>query len=350
MDHAVLGLLVSVDRLKGQPSLLAVEAVIQQLDQGLVGERAGVHGLAVDPSLPAHKGLPIGGEVGRVGGNQLLVGVSGDHIAAAQGGRLVAVHEVHVDYTVLIGVDCYEGQPSFVVGPIGLTILLAQGAEITEGKLILIHGRVSNHRFPTHEGHARGGSGVSNFQHLVGISGDHVSATQILAVAVLKTYVYGVEFRLVNRLEGDPVYRLLIPSIIFHKQVLKLIKGKLAIIHGGSAKPHLPTREGHTLGSRGGGNAVQFLVGGSGGHIAAAQAGRPVAVHKAHTDSQVIGGLILIGPGAGNHNVRVTHNTIVGIVPAIEGIGAGYVVVLVISIDSVSLIIGAVNLVGLSLY
>ena len=61
-------------------------------------------------------------------------------------------------------------------------------------------------------------------------------------------------------------------------------------------------------------------------------------------------GAFTIAPAAGNHNVCVTHDTIVGIVPPIEGIGAGYVVVLVISIDSVSLIIGAVNLVGLSLY
>ena len=60
-------------------------------------------------------------------------------------------------------------------------------------------------------------------------------------------------------------------------------------------------------------------------------------------------GAFTIAPAAGNHNVCVTHDTIVGIVPPIEGISAGYVVVLVISVHLMTIRVSTVYDVSLAL-
>ena len=283
MDHAVLRLLLSVDRLKGQPGLLTVKAVIQQLHQVLVGELAVVHGLIANPDLPTRKGHVLGGEVGRIGGNQLLVGVSGDHISAAQAGRLIAIHKAHVDHIVLVclfGENRLEGQPALIVlGPVSIHQLGERG----ESKLAVVLGLEASQSLPAHKGHSFGGSGIGDFHRLVGNRGDHVAAAQKVAFAIHKAHVDHIVLVCLfgeNRLEGQPALIVLGPVSIH--QLGERGESKLAVVLGLEASQSLPAHKGHSFGGSGIGD-FHRLVGNRGDHVAAAQK-VAFAIHKAHVD------------------------------------------------------------------
>ena len=146
MDDAVVGLLVSVDRLKGQPALIVVSPVsIHQLGESSESKGAIVHGGGANHRLPAHKGLSFGGEVGGVRGDQLLVGIIGDHIAAAQAGRPIAVHKAHMDSVVAVG-------GNFIHLSVKLILLQDQG----QSRLLAGIADVLGFLIPTVEGIALG--------------------------------------------------------------------------------------------------------------------------------------------------------------------------------------------------
>ena len=87
---------ISVDRLEGQPGLIVLRPVsIHQLGESSEGKLSIVQSFKTCQSLPAHEGHTLGSGGG---GNaaQLLVGVGGDHVAAAQI-FVVVVIETHMD-------------------------------------------------------------------------------------------------------------------------------------------------------------------------------------------------------------------------------------------------------------
>ena len=192
MDNAVV---VGVDSLEGEPGLLTIEAAVQQLGEGVEGELAVIHGLAVDPDLPAHEGLTGGGEGRGIGQDVLLVGIGGDHVAAADD-ILVLVHELEVDDTVVVGKDGLEGQPGLILVEV-LAVLLHECIERIVGELALIHGGIPKTHLPAHKGLALGGEagGSRGLKLDAGGSGDDIAAAQghVLAVHIVhKGHMDGV--------------------------------------------------------------------------------------------------------------------------------------------------------------
>ena len=192
MDDAVV---VGIDSLEGEPGLLAIEAAVQQLLQGREGEVAVIHGLVVDPHLPAHEGLALRGKGRGIGQDVLLVRIGGDHVAAADD-VLVLVHELEVDDTVVVGKDGLEGQPGLILVEV-LAVLLHECIERIVGELALIHGGIPKTHLPAHKGLALGGEagGSRGLKLDAGGGGDDIAAAQghVLAVHIVhKGHMDGV--------------------------------------------------------------------------------------------------------------------------------------------------------------
>ena len=192
MDDAVV---VGIDSLEGEPGFVAIEAAVQQLGEGAEGELAVIHGLAVDPDLPTHEGLALRGKGCGIGQVVLLIGVGGDHVAAADD-VLVLVHELEVDDTVVVGKDGLEGQPGLILVEV-LAVLLHECIERIVGELALIHGGIPKTHLPAHKGLALGGEagGSRGLKLDAGGGGDDIAAAQghVLAVHIVhKGHMDGV--------------------------------------------------------------------------------------------------------------------------------------------------------------
>ena len=192
MDNAVV---VGVDSLEGKPGLLTIEAAVQQLGEGAEGEVAVVHGLVVDPHLPAHEGLALRGKGRGIGQDVLLIGIGGDHVASTDD-VLVLVHELEVDDAVVVGKDGLEGQPGLILIEV-LVVRLHECIERIVGELALIHGGIPKTHLPAHKGLALGGEagGSRGLKLDAGGGGDDIAAAQghVLAVHIVhKGHMDGV--------------------------------------------------------------------------------------------------------------------------------------------------------------
>ena len=192
MDDAVV---VGIDSLEGEPGFVAIEAAVQQLLQGREGEVAVIHGLVVDPHLPAHEGLALRGKGRGIGQDVLLVRIGGDHVASTDD-VLVLVHELEVDDAVVVGKDGLEGQPGLILIEV-LVVRLHKCIERIVGEIALIHGGIPKTHLPAHEGLALGGKagGSRGLKFGAGGSGDDIAAAQghILAVHIVhKGHMDGV--------------------------------------------------------------------------------------------------------------------------------------------------------------
>ena len=192
MDDAVV---VGIDSLEGEPGLVAIEAAVQQLGEGAEGEVAVVHGLVVDPHLPAHEGLALRGKGRGIGQDVLLIGIGGDHVASTDD-VLVLVHELEVDDAVVVGKDGLEGQPGLILVEV-LAVLLHECIERIVGELALIHGGIPKTHLPAHKGLALGGEagGSRGLKLDAGGGGDDIAAAQghVLAVHIVhKGHMDGV--------------------------------------------------------------------------------------------------------------------------------------------------------------
>ena len=192
MDDAVV---VGIDSLEGEPGLVAIEAAVQQLGEGAEGEVAVVHGLVVDPHLPAHEGLALRGKGRGIGQDVLLVRIGGDHVASTDD-VLVLVHELEVDDAVVVGKDGLEGQPGLILVEV-LAVLLHECIERIVGELALIHGGIPKTHLPAHKGLALGGEagGSRGLKLDAGGGGDDIAAAQghVLAVHIVhKGHMDGV--------------------------------------------------------------------------------------------------------------------------------------------------------------
>ena len=284
MDDAVV---VGIDSLEGEPGLVAIEAAVQQLLQGREGEVAVVHGLVVDPHLPAHEGLALRGKGRGIGQDVLLVRIGGDHVASTDD-VLVLVHELEVDNAVVVGVDSLEGEPGLLTGEAAVQQL----GEGVEGELAVIHGLAVDPDLPAHEGLTGGGKGrgIGQVVLLVGIGGDHVAAADDVLVLVHELEVDDTVVVGKDGLEGQPGLILVeVLAVLLHECIERIV-GELALIHGGIPKTHLPAHKGLALGGEAGGSrGLKLDAGGGGDDIAAAQ-GHVLAVHivhKGHMDGVV---------------------------------------------------------------
>ena len=284
MDDAVV---VGIDSLEGEPGLVAIEAAVQQLLQGREGEVAVVHGLVVDPHLPAHEGLALRGKGRGIGQDVLLIGIGGDHVASTDD-VLVLVHELEVDNAVVVGVDSLEGEPGLLTGEAAVQQL----GEGVEGELAVIHGLAVDPDLPAHEGLTGGGKGrgIGQVVLLVGIGGDHVAAADDVLVLVHELEVDDTVVVGKDGLEGQPGLILVeVLAVLLHECIERIV-GELALIHGGIPKTHLPAHKGLALGGEAGGSrGLKLDAGGGGDDIAAAQ-GHVLAVHivhKGHMDGVV---------------------------------------------------------------
>ena len=284
MDDAVV---VGIDSLEGEPGFVAIEAAVQQLLQGREGEVAVVHGLVVDPHLPAHEGLALRGKGRGIGQDVLLIGIGGDHVASTDD-VLVLVHELEVDNAVVVGVDSLEGEPGLLTGEAAVQQL----GEGVEGELAVIHGLAVDPDLPAHEGLTGGGKGrgIGQVVLLVGIGGDHVAAADDVLVLVHELEVDDTVVVGKDGLEGQPGLILVeVLAVLLHECIERIV-GELALIHGGIPKTHLPAHKGLALGGEAGGSrGLKLDAGGGGDDIAAAQ-GHVLAVHivhKGHMDGVV---------------------------------------------------------------
>ena len=192
MDDAVV---VGIDSLEGEPGLVAIEAAVQQLGEGAEGEVAVIHGLVVDPHLPAHEGLALRGKGRGIGQDVLLIGIGGDHVASTDD-VLVLVHELEVDDAVVVGKDGLEGQPGLILIEV-LVVRLHECIERIVGELALIHGGIPKTHLPAHKGLALGGEagGSRGLKLDAGGGGDDIAAAQghVLAVHIVhKGHMDGV--------------------------------------------------------------------------------------------------------------------------------------------------------------
>ena len=284
MDDAVV---VGIDSLEGEPGFVAIEAAVQQLLQGREGEVAVIHGLVVDPHLPAHEGLALRGKGRGIGQDVLLVRIGGDHVASTDD-VLVLVHELEVDNAVVVGVDSLEGKPGLLTGEAAVQQL----GEGVEGELAVIHGLAVDPDLPAHEGLTGGGKGrgIGQVVLLVGIGGDHVAAADDVLVLVHELEVDDTVVVGKDGLEGQPGLILIEVLVVRLHECIERIVGELALIHGGIPKTHLPAHKGLALGGEAGGSrGLKLDAGGGGDDIAAAQ-GHVLAVHivhKGHMDGVV---------------------------------------------------------------
>ena len=284
MDDAVV---VGIDSLEGEPGLVAIEAAVQQLLQGREGEVAVIHGLVVDPHLPAHEGLALRGKGRGIGQDVLLVRIGGDHVASTDD-VLVLVHELEVDNAVVVGVDSLEGEPGLLTGEAAVQQL----GEGVEGELAVIHGLAVDPDLPAHEGLTGGGKGcgIGQVVLLIGVGGDHVAAADDVLVLVHELEVDDTVVVGKDGLEGQPGLILVeVLAVLLHECIERIV-GELALIHGGIPKTHLPAHKGLALGGEAGGSrGLKLDAGGGGDDIAAAQ-GHVLAVHivhKGHMDGVV---------------------------------------------------------------
>ena len=284
MDDAVV---VGIDSLEGEPGFVAIEAAVQQLLQGREGEVAVIHGLVVDPHLPAHEGLALRGKGRGIGQDVLLVRIGGDHVASTDD-VLVLVHELEVDNAVVVGVDSLEGKP----GLLTIEAAVQQLGEGAEGELAVIHGLAVDPDLPAHEGLTGGGKGcgIGQVVLLIGVGGDHVAAADDVLVLVHELEVDDTVVVGKDGLEGQPGLILVeVLAVLLHECIERIV-GELALIHGGIPKTHLPAHKGLALGGEAGGSrGLKLDAGGGGDDIAAAQ-GHVLAVHivhKGHMDGVV---------------------------------------------------------------
>ena len=282
----VLGFLVGVDCLKGDPGLFAVypgDGAVQFLPEVLQrrkGERTVVHGLVAQLRLPTHEGLSLGSITGRIRSHVFLVGVGGDYVAAANGVPL-SIHEIQVDDVVLISIHRLEGHRRLVLIP-----RQVQLRQVAVGKLALIHGACTDPSLPAYEGLTRGGCGICNLQFPIGVGGDHVAAAKRGdAVLIHKAHVDGLHGLFKDGHKGDRRFVLIEAYIVLLHQRVEVVVGKAVRVHGGGAQTDLPAFESLSLGSKALGiGDIHGLLRHSGDGVAAAQR-HVLVIHILHKSS-----------------------------------------------------------------